>query len=493
MSRVYDITIKTNVINQVYMPLLDAFDDRYLVLYGGAGSGKSYYIAQRYLYKMLMQDMVNVMVIRNVHGTHRDSTFALFKQVISKWGMAKYFKMNESDMRVRCVLNGNEIIFKGLDDSEKLKSVTFSKGELTDIWVEEASEIIEADFNQLDIRLRGGKSKKQIVISFNPVDINHWLKKRFFDQHLDNCTVLHTTYKDNKFLDDDYTRLLESYKTSDPYYYSVYCLGEWGVLGKTIFDAQAVQGRITYLRSAKPPRTGHFTYNLIGEQIDIPSIRFIDNPPNSNDSAFICIHHDPKPGHPYVIGGDTSGEGSDFFVADVIDNTTGEQVAVLRHQFDEDLYAKQVFCLGHHYNKAVVAIETNFSTYPNKELERLRYPRLYIRDVIDTFTGQLRKAYGFQTNKVSRPVIIANLVQIVRESVQLIWCVTTLGEMLTFVRNEKGKPEAQAGSHDDCIMALAIAHHARDQQSYQVQGGQAQQVDDDDDNDRDTGSGSWFD
>lgn len=144
---------------------------------------------------------------------------------------------------------------------------------------------------------------------------------------------------------------------------------------------------------------------------------------------------------------------------------TGNQAGVLHHQFDEDLYAKQMYCLGKYYNEALESIEVNYSTYPVKELQRLGYYRQYKREVIDEISMKKQHKYGFITSKVSRPVIIANLVEIVRENTELINDISTLEEMLTFVRNEKGKPEAQQGKHDDLIMSLAIAHYSRNQQS----------------------------
>ena len=106
--------------------------------------------------------------------------------------------------------------------------------------------------------LRGKGSSKQIVISFNPVDINHWLKKRFVDNKSENIKVHHSTYKDNEFLDDEYKNLLESYKTTDRYYYDVYCMGNWGVLGKTIFNAEKISERLNKLTTAA--KTGYFEY-----------------------------------------------------------------------------------------------------------------------------------------------------------------------------------------------------------------------------------------
>lgn len=218
-----DVNIPIKVFNKAYRPYIDN-TKRFLIFYGGASSGKSYFVAQRYIYKLMVKDLCNLLVVREVANTNRDSTFALLKQVINQWGLEKIFKISEGDMRITCLSNGNSVIFKGLDDPEKLKSVTFERGVLSDIWVEEASEIDEAALNQLNVRLRGKYVKKQIVLTFNPIDVNHWLKKRFFDTERPNTDILHTTYKDNKFLSEDDKAELEAYKETDPYYYDVYCL-----------------------------------------------------------------------------------------------------------------------------------------------------------------------------------------------------------------------------------------------------------------------------
>nr|DAV09291.1 MAG TPA: terminase large subunit [Caudoviricetes sp.] len=457
------VNIPKRAFNAAYLPLLSDDEHRYIVLYGGAGSGKSVFAAQRLVVRMMSKPLCNVLVVRKVGDTNRTSTFALLQQVINGWGLHSLFDV--TDLKIVCRLTGNACIFKGLDDPEKIKSVTFPKGELTDIWIEEASEIAEADFNQLDIRLRGKRIHGQITLSFNPINVLHWLKKRFFDRKDERAVTLKTTYKDNAWLDEDYKRTLEGYKDSDPYYYQVYCLGQWGVIGKTIFDAAKVNGRLAELRG--PVKRGYFAYSTrfdaVSNQvrIDDKSIRWVDA-----DDGYISIYQDRREGVPYVIGGDTSGEGSDWFVGQVLDNTNGRQVCTLRHQFDEDVYAAQMYCLGIYYNKALIAIEANYSSYPIKELQRLRYPRQYVRQTEDNYTHRPRDSYGFKTTSVTRPVIIAGLVEVVRESVELLNDADTLGEMLTFVRNEKGRAEAEQGAHDDCVMALAIAYYARTQQSY---------------------------
>lgn len=453
------VTIPRGAFNPLFRPYLTDNTHRYLILYGGAGSGKSVFAVQRFLYRLLTLPLCNILVVRAVAATNRDSTYALFRQVISKWGLSELFSCKDSDLRISCA-NGNSVIFKGLDDTEKLKSITFPKGELTDIWIEEASEILEEDFNQLDVRLRGKGAHKQMVLTFNPVSVLHWLKLRFFDRKDPRALVLKSTYKDNQFLDEDYKRTLEGYKDTDPYYYSVYCLGEWGVLGQTIFDAQKVSQRLSQL--AGPVRRGEFTfatwYSPEANEvlIDDSTIRWVEM-----DTGPIQIYQEPAPGGAYVIGADTAGEGSDFNVGQVIDHITGQQVCTIRGQMDEDLFAKQLYCLGKHYHTALVSVEANFSSYPIRELERLRYPRQYVRQAEDSFTHRIRQSYGFKTSSVTRPLVIAGLVEVVREHPEWLNDRDTLNEMLTFVRNENGRPEAQEGAHDDCVMSLGIAYYTR--------------------------------
>lgn len=460
------ITIKPRVFNKAFRHLIHC-TKRYLVLYGGAGSGKSYFIGERYIYKILNNKICNILVVRNTSKSNRDSTFALFKQIIIKWKLTDIFRFNESDLRIKCS-NGNEIIFAGLDDVEKLKSLTFTKGELTDIWIEEASEIQESDFNQLDVRLRGKGTKKQITISFNPIDINHWLKKRFIDRLDDNIEVMHSTYKDNDFLDEDYKVLLESYKETDEYYYNVYCLGMWGVLGKTVFDARKINERLQVI--PKPIKTGYFNYDYDG--MKITNIRWVND-----RNGYINIYRLPEEKSTrYAIGGDTAGEGSDFYTAHVLDAKTGEQVASFKNQFDADLYVKQIYCLGMYYSyynpilvkrePALIGIEANFDSFPIRELTRIGYTNQYVREAIDTYTGRTEKRFGFRTTSLTRPTIISNLIEIVREHCELLNDKDTLEELLTIIRNEKGRIEAPEGGHDDEMMGLAIAYEIRNQVSF---------------------------
>ena len=169
-----------------------------------------------------------------------------------------------------------------------------------------------------------------------------------------------------------------------------------------------------------------------------------------------------------LFGGDTAGEGSDYFTGHVIDNITGKQVAKLRHEFDEIEYTRQMYCLGMYYNEALIGIEANFSTYPIKELDRLKYPKQFVREKEDEYTNKLEKRLGFKTTSVTRPLILGQLQKIVLEEIDKINDKDTLEEMLTFVRNEKGRAEAQEGCHDDLVMGLAISYYIREQQTFKL-------------------------
>ncbi len=226
--------------------------------------------------------------------------------------------------------------------------------------------------------------------------------------------------------------------------------------GKNVFDTAIILDRISKLD--KPIKTGYFNYNYDG--LRIKDIQWVND-----RNGYIKIYQLPNTPEftQYCIGGDTSGEGSDFFTGHVLDARTGRQVATLKHQFDADQYAKQMYCLGKYYADALIGIEANFDSYPIMELQRLGYLHQYTREAQDTYTGKTEKRFGFKTTSLTRPTIISRLIEIVREHCDTINDKDTLEELLTIVRNEKGRIEAPEGGHDDQMMGLAIAHHIRDQ------------------------------
>lgn len=226
--------------------------------------------------------------------------------------------------------------------------------------------------------------------------------------------------------------------------------------GKNVFDTAIILERLEKLQ--KPLKVGYFRYNYDG--LRITNIEWVND-----RNGYIKLYTLPNQLNftEFAIGGDTAGEGSDFFVADVIDAKTGIQVAKLRHQFDADQYTRQMYCLGKYYRDALIGIEANFDSYPIMELQRLGYPKQYAREAQDTYTGKTEKRYGFKTTSLTRPTIISKLIEIVREHCDTICDKETLEELLTIIRNEKGRIEAPQGGHDDQMMSLAIAHHIRDQ------------------------------
>lgn len=237
--------------------------------------------------------------------------------------------------------------------------------------------------------------------------------------------------------------------------------------GKCYFDKDIIIKYIDRLEGKKDYgviKRGYFKYEIKYDEKKhkqyIDGIAWVDDP-----TGPIKIFEEPDFLRPYVLGGDTAGEGSDKNTATVIDNITEKVVATLEQEKDETSYTIQVYCLGMYYNKALVGLETNFSTYPTKMLSEVyEYPNLYVREKEDDYTGKLYKSYGFETNKKTRPIILANLQRIMNQETSKITDIEILREGIVFIKNEKGRPEAQQGCHDDRIMGTAITYYIADQQ-----------------------------
>lgn len=270
-----------------------------------------------------------------------------------------------------------------------------------------------------------------------------WLKDA---KHLDAEQLFWYWNKYDKYLDKDLIKQEYPCTPQEAFLLS----------GKNVFDTAVILERLDELQ--RPIKTGYFAYDYDG--LRLTNIRWVND-----RSGYIRIY--ALPNQPefteYCIGGDTAGEGSDYFTGHVLDAKTGRQVAVLRHQFDADQYTRQMYCLGKYYKDALIGIEANFDSYPIMELQRLGYTKQYTREAVDTYTGRTEKRFGFKTTSLTRPTIISRLIEIVREHCDTINDKDTLEELLTIVRNEKGRIEAPEGGHDDMMMGLAIAHHIREQ------------------------------
>lgn len=219
---------------------------RYRILKGSAGSGKSRNIAQDHIKKL--SDMkykgANLLVVRKVDESNRDSTFAeLQSTIFTMFGESydRVWKITQSPLSMECKVTGNRIIFRGMKDDkqrEKVKSITFKTGKLTWIWVEEATELNEADVDILDDRLRGQLGNPnlyyQMTFTFNPVSSTHWIKSKYFDVVHEDIFTHHSTYLGNRFIDEAYHRRMMMRKERDPDGYRIYGLGEWGEVGGLI-------------------------------------------------------------------------------------------------------------------------------------------------------------------------------------------------------------------------------------------------------------------
>lgn len=226
--------ISKKCFNDVYLKQLENYNSRFNVFFGGAGSGKSHFVFQKMIFKYLKYPNRKCLVVRKVSNTLRDSCFALVKSILSDWQLYDQCKVNKTDLTIE-LPNGSHFIFKGMDDPEKIKSIA----NIDDIVVEECTEIDEFDFDQLSLRLRSRNPYNQVHCMFNPVSKENWVYKRWFKEgatyNKDNTVILHTTYKDNKFLPKEYIDNLLDMERTNPAYYRIYALGEFATLDKLIY------------------------------------------------------------------------------------------------------------------------------------------------------------------------------------------------------------------------------------------------------------------
>lgn len=272
--------------NACYLPHLEA-RQRTQIFYGGAGSGKSVFLSMRVVLDALCGR--NTLVVRQVARSLRASCFTEVQKSIHRLGLADFFIVLKTEMTITCKVNGAQLLFLGLDDVEKIKSITPIKGVLTDIWVEEATQASQHDIKQLEKRLRGESAhRKRLTLSFNPVSIGHWLYKAYFSDFdegkgllcQEDLLILRTTYRDNRFLSQDDRLALENER--DAYFHSVYTQGQWGSLGGAVLTRWRV-GDLPQGLDAAPLRCG------------------LDFGFSSDPAAFVLAQYDKKHGRVYVM------------------------------------------------------------------------------------------------------------------------------------------------------------------------------------------------
>ena len=218
---------------------------RYRVLKGGKASKKSATTALNFIFRLMKEKETNLLVVRQVMNTHRDSTYAQLKWAQERLGVEHLWHNTVSPLEMVYKPTGQKIIFRGFDDVLKLASTTVSKGYLNFVWIEEAFEISnEADFDKLDLSVPRGKIPpplyKQTTITFNPWSEGHWLKKRFFDTKAENTDVFSTNYLINEFLDDTDRLVFERMKKTNRRKYEVAGLGNWGISEGLVFENWSV-------------------------------------------------------------------------------------------------------------------------------------------------------------------------------------------------------------------------------------------------------------
>lgn len=223
---------------------------RYRIAMRSARSRKSVDIAIDYILKLsdTKNKRANLLVVRQTETSHKDSTFAELCSAIDRCGLQKFWKIRTSpSLWLKNIVTRNTIIFRGFSDErarERVKSVTVETGKLTWVWIEEATELQENDVDIIDDRLRGKLPENlyyQITFSFNPISASHWIKRRFWDWESQDVYKCHSTYLDNRFIDEAYHRRMQRRKEVDPEGYKIYGLGEWGELGGLILQNYVIE------------------------------------------------------------------------------------------------------------------------------------------------------------------------------------------------------------------------------------------------------------
>lgn len=217
--------------NKYIYDVIDDYSKRIEVYYGRAGSGKSHGVMQKIILKAL-NDKRKVLVIRKIQRTIKDSIWALALSLLTDAGLYGFCRINRSDYEIE-LPNGSLFLFKGLDDPEKIKSIVG----ITDIVIEEATELNLEDYTQLNLRLRPKEKDAQIYMMFNPVSKANWVYQYFFaEDNIDEKTYIkQTNYEDNKFLPEEYIEELKKLEYRNPAYYRIYVLGEFATLDKLVF------------------------------------------------------------------------------------------------------------------------------------------------------------------------------------------------------------------------------------------------------------------
>lgn len=218
-----NLKLKKNLFVPKFQPYLLDYSHRWEFWCGSAGSGKSYFLTQRIIIRCC-SEKIRFVVCRRYGTTLRNSVFALFKEVLNKWQLTPYVKIRETDMSITFP-NGSQVILLGLDEETKLLSLANVSG----VWVEEAFEVPKNLIEQLNLRMRGQAANQQIWLSWNPISKHSWLYNFTVEQPPSSSTFIHSTFKDNPFLNKEYVDALNELYVRNPQKARIFCDGEWGI------------------------------------------------------------------------------------------------------------------------------------------------------------------------------------------------------------------------------------------------------------------------
>ena len=263
---------------------------RYLVCKGGRGSKKSTTAAMKVLWLIMKQSLTNALIIRKVFNTHKDSTYAQLKWAAENLGVRHLFKFSLSPLEITYKPTGQKILFRGMDDPMSITSITVEKGYLNIVWIEEAYQISDEDsFNKLDFSIRGELPEgyfKQFIITLNPWNESHWIKRRFFDDSNEDILAITTTYRCNEWLGPDDIALFEQMKIRNPRRYRIEGDGEWGISEGLIYDNFTEQD---------------FDYTEISKRKNARSVFGLDFGYTNDPTAFIAAIVDEQAKELYIF------------------------------------------------------------------------------------------------------------------------------------------------------------------------------------------------
>ena len=218
------------------------FKGRYRVCKGSRASKKSKTTALWYATWLNKEgyEKANLIVFRKTYRTIKDSCFTDLQWALERIGKIDEWNITLSPLEMTRKKTGQKILFRGLDDTLKVTSITVKKGCLCWAWLEEAYEVTkEDDFNVLDESIRGecpAPLFKQWTITFNPWNEHHWLKKRFFDNPDEETLAMTTNYMCNEWLDAADIKVFEDMRKRNPRRYAVAGLGGWGIVDGLVYE-----------------------------------------------------------------------------------------------------------------------------------------------------------------------------------------------------------------------------------------------------------------